>query len=295
MKDPSPALPRLAGAGMARRRYVDRLMRFLLSLSVVVSLLFLALVVIYLAQKGLQGLNWAFFTQPNKPVGVPNPGVANAILGTLLMVGLAAVMAVPIGVVAGLYAAEYGKANLLGYWVHYMADVLSGIPSIVVGIFVYAWIVIKMGTYSGFAGSVALAIIMLPVIVRTTEEMLRLVPDALREAGLALGLPRYKVLFGIVLPSAWSGIVSAIILAIARASGETAPLLFTALSNQYISWNMLKPMASLPVTIFNYAISPYDEWHVQAWAAGLTLLALVLVLSLLGRLLSSRQRSWSQR
>ena len=244
----------------------------------------------HLLGKGLAGLNWEFFTHMPKPVGELGGGVANAIVGTLLIVGMAALLAVPIGVAAGVYLAEYGRGRFATL-VRYTTDVLSGIPSIVVGVAAYGLVVVPMGRFSGLAGSVALAILMLPTIIRSTEEMVRLVPRSYREAALALGAPRWKTIQQIVIPAARPGIMTASMLAVARASGETAPLLFTALGNRFWSLKLDEPMATLPVFIFDYARAPYDDWNRQAWAGALVLVLLVTLLSALLRLTVRRVRA----
>lgn len=260
---------------------------YLASALVVAPLLF---ILGHLLGKGLAGLNWEFFTHMPKPVGELGGGVANAIVGTLLIVGMAALLAVPIGVAAGVYLAEYGRGRFATL-VRYTTDVLSGIPSIVVGVAAYGLVVVPMGRFSGLAGSVALAILMLPTIIRSTEEMVRLVPRSYREAALALGAPRWKTIQQVVIPAARPGIMTASMLAVARASGETAPLLFTALGNRFWSLKLDEPMATLPVFIFDYARAPYDDWNRQAWAGALVLVLLVTLLSALLRLTVRRVRA----
>lgn len=243
----------------------------------------LVLIVGHLLGNGLSGLNLAFFTHLPKPVGELGGGVANAIVGTLIIVGLAAAVAVPLGVAAGVYLAEYGRGRFATL-VRYTTDVLSGVPSIVVGVAAYGLVVVPMGRFSALAGSAALGILMLPTIIRSTEEMVLLVPRSYREAALALGAPRWKTIQQVVLPAASSGIITASMLAVARASGETAPLLFTALGNRFWSLKLDEPMATLPVFIFDYARAPYDDWNRQAWAGALVLVLLVTIVSGLLRL-----------
>lgn len=248
-------------------------------------------VLAYVATRGLRGLSLDFFTELPKPVGEAGGGLGNAILGTLVLVGLACAFCVPTGVLAGIYLAEFGN-NRFGKTVRFCADVLSGVPSIAVGIFVYTLVVLSMRRFSAFAGGLALGILMLPTLTRTTEEMLQLVPDSLREAGLALGIPKWRVILCVVLRTGASGIATGAMLAIARAAGETAPLLFTAFNNRFWSIRLDKPIGSLPVQIYTYAVSPYEEWHRQAWAAALTLVTLVLVLNVGARLvIASREHS----
>jgi phosphate transport system permease protein len=249
----------------------------------------LVLIVGYLIANGVGGLNLAFFTHMPKPVGEAGGGMANAIVGTLLVVGMAAAMGLPLGIAAGVYLAEYGRGRFASL-VRYTTDVLSGVPSIVVGVVAYGLIVVPMGRFSGLAGSVALAILMLPPIIRATEEMVRLVPQSYRQAALALGAPRWKTTQQIVLPAARAGIVTASMLAVARAAGETAPLLFTALGNRFWSLRMDQPIATLPVFIYDYAKAPYTDWNRQAWTGALVLVLLVATTSLVLRLTVRRVR-----
>src|SRR5438270_7674338 len=238
--------------------------------------------------RGVSGLNFDFWTRLPAPVGESGGGVGNAILGTLYIVGIAALIGVPVGVGAGVYLAERGGGRA-GDAVRFTAEVLSGVPSIVVGIVAYGLVVIPMRRFSALAGGVALAVLMVPTLARSTEELVRLVPRALREASLALGVPQWRTSLRVVLRTALGGIMTAILLAVARAAGETAPLLFTSLNNQYWNFSPDQPTASLTVQIFNYAVSPYSDWHDKAWGAALVLLILVGGLSLAGRLLSRRR------
>jgi phosphate transport system permease protein len=238
----------------------------------------LALIVWHLLARGLPAFDVTFFTHMPKPVGEAGGGMANAIVGTLIVVGIGALIAVPIGVGAGVWLAEYGKGKLAAI-VRYTADVLAGVPSIVVGVAAYGLVVVPMQRFSAIAGGVALSILMLPTIVRATEEVVLLVPRSYREAALALGAPRWRAIQEIVIPSAAAGIVTAVVLAIARAAGETAPLLFTALNNRFWSTQLDQPMASLPVFIYDYARAPYEDWNRQAWTGALTLLLVVTLLS----------------
>ena len=243
----------------------------------------LALIVWHLLVKGLPALSLSFFLDMPKPVGEPGGGMANAIVGTLILVGLGALFAVPVGVGAGVYLAEFGRGRFSSL-VRYTADLLSGVPSIVVGVAAYGLVVIPMGGFSALAGGVALGILMLPTIIRSTEEMVRLVPQSYREAALALGAPRWKVTQQVVIPAARAGIVTASMLAVARAAGETAPLLFTALGNRFWSTALTKPIASLPVFVFDYARAPYDDWNRQAWTGALVLVMMVTGISAVLRL-----------
>lgn len=249
-----------------------------LSLSVIFFLLG------YIAWKGFASVSWTFLTRLPRPTGELGGGIANAIVGSAKIVGLAGLLGVPVGVLAGVYLAEYGKGRA-GFWIRYAADTLTGIPSIVVGLFAYALVVQPLKHFSALAGSVALAIIVIPIVLRSTEEFVRLIPPAVREAGLALGLPQWKVTLRIVIPCAARGIITGSLLAMARAAGETAPLLFTSFGNQFWDNGYMNPMAALPHTIFTYAISPYDDLHQQAWAAALILMAFVLAVNLGSRLL----------
>lgn len=273
-----------------RRRLANVLMHVLALLSGLFGLLWLFWILAILVKKGLPAINWAFFTQLPTPPGTPGGGLANAIVGTLLVTGLATLIGVPVGVLAGTYLAEFGRASALAKSVRFVADVLVSAPSIVVGVFVYALVVIPMHGFSGLAGGVALAIIMVPVVVRTTEEILKLVPDTLREAALALGCPYWKVVLRICYRRALAGMTTGILLAVARVSGETAPLLFTALNSPFWSRSLSKPMATLNVTLFNYAMSPYDNWRSLAWGAALLITAGVLAATILARAVVGRIR-----
>jgi phosphate transport system permease protein len=238
----------------------------------------LALIVWHLLAKGLPALRPSFFFELPKPVGEAGGGMANAIVGTLILVGLGALFAVPIGVGAGVYLSEYGRGRFASL-VRYTTDLLGGVPSIVIGVAAYGLVVIPMGGFSALAGGVALGILMLPTIIRSTEEVVRLVPQSYREAALALGAPRWKVIQQVVVPAARAGIVTASMLAVARAAGETAPLLFTALGNRFWSTSLTKPIASLPIFVFDYARAPYDDWNRQAWTAALVLVMIVTLIS----------------
>ena len=271
------------------RGAVNRVALAACGLAATLVVLPLVLIVGYLLGHGLSGLNWAFFTHMPKPVGEAGGGMANAIVGTLLVVGTAALMAIPLGVAAGVYLAEFGRGRFASL-VRYTTDVLSGVPSIVVGVVAYGLVVVPLGHFSGFAGSVALAILMLPPIIRATEEMVRLVPQSYRQAALALGAPRWKTTQQIVIPAARAGIMTATMLAVARAAGETAPLLFTALGNRFWSLSMDQPIATLPVFIFDYAKAPYTDWNRQAWTGALVLVLLVTTISLILKLTVRRVR-----
>lgn len=239
--------------------------------------------------KGLPALSADFFTQLPKPVGEPGGGMANAILGSFIVIGIASAIGLPVGIGAGVYLAEYGR-NRLGATVRFTADVLTGVPSIVVGIFVYVLVVLTMHRFSALAGGLSLAVIMIPIVARTTEEMLRLVPVSLREAGLALGAPEWRVITGIVLRAARGGIVTGVMLAVARVAGETAPLIFTALNNSFWPAGLDQPVATLPVQIWTYATQPFEALQAQAWAGSTVLVLLVLSLSLFARFFTGGRR-----
>ena len=247
----------------------------------------LFLILFYIIREGITKINWHFLVNLPKPVGETGGGIANALIGSLLIVFYAALIAIPFGIMGGIYLSE-NKNSWLSYWCRLSVDVLQGTPSIVVGIVIYFWIVKPLGTFSALSGSIALAVMMLPIIVRSTEETLKLLPSTLKEAGLALGLPYHKVMLRIILPCGFSGVLSGIILAVARIAGETAPLLFTAFGNPYFSTDISKPMQSLPLLIFNYATSPYDEWHDLAWGAALILLLWILLLNIITKITTRR-------
>jgi phosphate transport system permease protein len=269
-----------------RRKLVDVVARGACVGATLLAIVPLASVLGYLLFQGLGGLSWDFFTELPQPVGESGGGFGNAMLGSLVLVGLACAIGIPVGVLAGVYLSEFGN-NRFAKAVRFSADVMSGVPSIAVGIFAYTLIVLQMRRFSALAGGFALAILMLPTVMRTTEELLKLVPDQLREAGLALGIPRWRVILRVVLRTGAPGIATGVMLAVARAAGETAPLLFTAFNNRFWSTDLDKPIGSLPVQIFTYAVSPYDEWHRQAWAAALVLVFMVLVLNIGARLLTA--------
>jgi phosphate transport system permease protein len=244
--------------------------------AVVLVLLPLIAIFGYLVYKGIGSLNWAFLTQTPKPVGEPGGGMANAIAGSCLILLIASVIGVPIGIGAGIYLAEYGQ-NRFGDLVRFTADVLNGVPSIVIGIVAYGIVVLAQGHFSALAGGVALAIMMIPTITRATEEMLLLVPQTIREAAYGLGVSRWRTTLSITLRTASSGVITGVMLAFARVAGETAPLLFTAFGNQYWNWKINQPTAALSLQVFTYAISPFDEWHRQAWAGALILITLIVL------------------
>lgn len=270
------------------RRLVSHFMVGLMAVAVIVALLPLLFILGTLLVKGAGSLNLAFFTRMPVPAGETGGGVAHAIVGTLIMVGTACLMGLPIGIAAGIFCAEYaGTAVAKG--VRFLADVMNGTPSIVVGVFAWTWIVARQRHFSAFAGAAALAVLMIPMVLRTTEELIKLVPNSLREAALALGYPRWRTSLSVMLRTALPGMVTGILLAVARVAGETAPLLFTALGSQYLSSDLKQPMAALPLVVFTYATGPYEEWHRLAWATALVLILVVLLLSIASRL-ATRQR-----
>lgn len=269
------------------RKALSHLVGLLCGLAVALALVPLALVLFYVVSQGISSLNVAFFTEMPKPVGEPGGGMANAIVGSLVVVALGAVMAIPIGIVSGIYASEYAGTRLAAA-VRFAADTLNGVPSIVIGVFVYGIAVLPFQHFSAAAGGVALGIMMIPLIMRTTEELLLLVPGALKEGALALGATRARAVFTVVLPAALPGIMTGILLALARIAGETAPLIFTAFNNRFFSTDISQPISTLTVQVFTYAISPYPDWHRQAWAGALVLVGIVVICSLLARVATAR-------
>ena len=267
------------------KSYGFQILTYVLAFAIVVPLL---AILFYIIRAGITRINWHFLVNIPKPVGESGGGIANAIIGSIIIIAVASVIAVPIGIMAGVYLSENRKSRL-AYWVRLSTDVLQGVPSIVIGIIAYFWLVKPLRGFSALSGSVALAIMMLPIIVRSTEETLKLLPDTLKEAALALGMPFHRVIFKVIIPVGISGILSGVMLSIARITGETAPLLFTAFGNPYLSVNITKPMQSLPLLIFNYATSPYTDWLNLAWGASLILLVWVLFLNILTKLLT---RKW---
>jgi phosphate transport system permease protein len=269
------------------RRIKDHLATLLAALALLLVLLPLAAIFIYLVQRGVGSINWAFLTRTPTPVGVPGGGMANAIVGTGVILAIASAIGVPLGIGAGVFLSEYGR-NRFGDAIRFTADVLNGVPSIVIGIVAYSLVVLRQKHFSALAGGVALGIMMIPTITRATEEMLLLVPRSVREAALGLGVSRWRTTVSITLRTAATGIITGIMLAFARVAGETAPLLFTAFGSQFWSANVNQPIAALPLQIFVYAISPYDEWHRQAWAGALVLIVLIVGTIAVVRLVASR-------
>lgn len=266
-----------------RRKIVSRIFEALCAAAVLVALLPLGLILFYVVKEGFGALNLAFFTQMPKPVGEEGGGMANAIAGTLILIGLAALFAVPVGCLCGIHLSEYPRTKFSSA-VRFAADVMNGVPSIVIGIFAYGLVVLPVKRFSAIAGGFALGLLMIPIVIRTTEELLRLVPPGLREGALALGATRSRAVFGVIVPAALPGILTGILVALARVAGETAPLLFTSFNNRFWSTNLGQPIASLTVQVFTYAISPYDDWHRQAWAGAFLLVMIILALSIIARL-----------
>ncbi|MFI5267926.1 MAG: phosphate ABC transporter permease PstA [Chloroflexota bacterium] len=264
---------------IVRRQVIDRTMGALLCLAAIVALTPLVLVIGYILANGLTGINLDLLTRLPKPVGELGGGMANAFLGTIIIIGLASLMGVPIGMLAGIFLSEMGN-NRVASLLRFMTDVLTGVPSIVIGIVAYTLIVVPMHSFSALAGGVALALIMIPVVTRTTEEALRRVPHSLREASLGLGVAEWKTILFVVVPSGMGGIVTGVMLAVARISGETAPLLFTAFGSRFWPDGLTKPIAAAPLQIFQYAVAPYKDWHSQAWAAAFILMVLILGLNI---------------
>jgi phosphate transport system permease protein len=270
-----------------RRKALSAIVMAFCAGSVLLALVPLGFVLFFVVSQGIRSINLAFFTHLPLPVGEPGGGMANAIVGTLIVSGLAAAMAVPIGVLSGIYMAEYAGMRLAGL-MHFAADMLNGVPSIVIGVFAYVIAVLPFKQFSALAGGFALGVMMIPIIARTTEQLLLLVPGAIREGALALGATRARAVFGVVVPAALPGIVTGIVLALARIAGETAPLLFTAFNNRFFSTSLKQPISTLTVQVFTYATGPYEDWHRQAWAGALVLVSIVLACSLLARLATRR-------
>jgi phosphate transport system permease protein len=274
-----------------RQRFVvDQLAVYALSLCAILVLWVLLSILFHLVSHGIRSINLEFITHLPKPVGEEGGGMANAIVGTLILLGIAVAVGVPIGLGAGIFLSEYAH-NQFAHVVRFMTDVMNGIPSIVYGIFAYAVFVLPMKSFSALSGGVALGIMMIPMITRTTESFVRMVPNSIREAGLALGAPKWRVIFDIVLPSSVGGIVTGIMVSLARVAGETAPLLFTAFGNRFWHSSLREPIAALPLQIFSYAISPFDDWHRQAWAGAFILIAIVFIINLLASYFVSRQKA----
>ncbi len=262
-----------------------QVLTILLSVACVIPLIF---ILIYIIQAGITKINWHFLTNLPKPVGEIGGGIANALVGSMIVIGVASVIAIPVGILCGIYLSE-NKNSKLAYWSRLCVDILQGVPSIVIGIVAYFWLVKPLGGFSALSGSAALAVMMLPIIIRSTEETLLMLPDTLREAAYALGMPFHRVILKVIIPCGISGILSGVMLSVARIAGETAPLLFTAFGNNYMATNLTKPMETLPHVIFTYATSPYNEWKDLAWGASCMLLIFVLVLNIFTKFIT---RKW---
>ena len=277
----------MTGAGFYfyRKKTINIIMMSLTVAAALGAIIPLILIFYYTISKGITFLNLNFFIAMPKPVGEPGGGMANAITGTLILIGLGGAIGIPVGIMTGTYLSEFGN-NKFGFMVRFLTDVLSGIPSIVIGVVAYTLVVIPMKHFSAFAGGIALGILMIPTITRTTEEMIKLVPHSLREAGLALGIPKWKITLAVVLRTAWKGIATGVLLGLSRAAGETAPLLFTALGNRFWSTKIMQPIASLTVYIYDYSKSPFEDWNQQAWTAALVLIILISLLSLIFRIVT---------
>jgi len=273
-----------------KRKFTDLVVSIWSVLSALMGIAILFWILGELLAKGVGALDWNFFVQLPSPPGVPGGGMANALVGTLVLTGSATLLAVPLGLMAGIYLAEYSDSAKVADYSRFSANVLMGMPSIIVGVFAYTLVVVPLGKFCGYAGALALAILMLPIVTRTTEDMLRLVPNTLRESALALGIPHWKVTLAIVFRAAKSGLITGVLLAVARVSGETAPLLFTALNSPYWFHGLGEPIPNLTVTIYNYAMSPYPDWQKQAWVASLIITLGVLVVTILARLILSGKK-----
>jgi phosphate transport system permease protein len=271
----------------ARRRFISGAVVAFCALSVVVALVPLGFILFFVLSRGIPGLDLAFFTQTPKPVGEVGGGMANAMIGTLMLLGMAALLAVPLGISTAVYLSEFKRSRLAGA-VRFAAEVLNGVPSIVIGIFAYSVAVLPFKHFSALAGGLALGVMMIPIVVKTTEELLALVPGSLREGALALGATRGRAVWSVMLPAALPGIVTGVLVALARVAGETAPLLFTSFNNRYWSTRIDEPIASLTVQIYTYAISPYEDWHRQAWAGATVLITAIFLFSMAARGVTSR-------
>ena len=274
-----------------QRKRINLLMTSVAAFCTVFSLGILFFILGYITYQGIASLNWTFLTQLPRPVGETGGGIVNAIVGSLKIVGLSTLIGAPIGILGAIYLSEYGN-NKIGSAIRYAADLLNGMPSIIIGVFVYTIIVLPMKHFSALAGSIALAIIMIPLIIRNTEEFVRLVPHTIREAALALGVLRWKMVLCVILPTASRGIITGVLLAVSRIAGETAPLIFTAFGNRFWDDGLLNPIASLPLTIFTYSISPYEDWHKQAWASAMVLILIVILGNIVARVIMRRSHGF---
>jgi phosphate transport system permease protein len=270
-----------------RRIFYDKLFKAIIVFLTFCSILPLFFILFFITSKGISVINWDFLTQLPKPVGEWGGGISNALIGTFLLVIIASIFSIPIGILTGIFLSEYRNGQL-AYLTRLCTEILQGIPSIVIGIIAYIWLVIPLGSFSALSGGIALGLMMLPVIIMATEETLKLIPDSLREASLALGVSYPRTVLKVILPAGFSGIITGILLGTARIAGETAPLLFTAFGSPYMNYNILKPINSLPLVIFNYASSPYPEWHKLAWGASLVLIISTLILNLFTKLVTKK-------
>jgi len=270
-----------------RRIFYDKLFKAIIVFLTFCSILPLFFILFFITSKGISVINWDFLTQLPKPVGEWGGGISNALIGTFLLVIIASIFSIPIGILTGIFLSEYRNGQL-AYLTRLSTEILQGIPSIVIGIIAYIWLVIPLGSFSALSGGIALGLMMLPVIIMATEETLKLIPDSLREASLALGVSYPRTVLKVILPAGFSGIITGILLGTARIAGETAPLLFTAFGSPYMNYNILKPINSLPLVIFNYASSPYPEWHKLAWGASLVLIISTLILNLFTKLVTKK-------
>ncbi len=273
---------------IGRRNNKNKLFKGIIIAGTIVSTLPLLLILFYIFRQGIAAINWQFLTNLPKPVGESGGGVSNALVGSIMILLVSCVIAIPLGIIIGIYLSEETKSKL-AYYCRLAVDVLQGIPSIVIGIIIYEWVVRPLGGFSAFSGSLALALMMLPSIIKSTEETLKLLPESLKEASLALGVPYYKTILRVIVPTGISGITTGVILSISRVIGETAPLLFTSFGNPFMSTDIFKPMSSLPLIIFNYATSPYEEWHQLAWGASMLLILMILFLNIITKIV---QRKW---
>lgn len=270
-----------------RRIFYDKLFKAIIVFLTFCSILPLFFILFFITSKGISVINWDFLTQLPKPVGEWGGGISNALIGTFLLVIIASIFSIPIGILTGIFLSEYRNGQL-AYLTRLCTEILQGIPSIVIGIIAYIWLVIPLGSFSALSGGIALGLMMLPVIIMATEETLKLIPESLREASLALGVSYPRTVLKVILPAGFSGIITGILLGTARIAGETAPLLFTAFGSPYMNYNILKPINSLPLVIFNYASSPYPEWHKLAWGASLVLIISTLILNLFTKLVTKK-------
>ena len=273
---------------IGRRNRRNKLFKLIIIAVTVIATLPLLFILYYIFKQGLAAINWDFFINLPKPVGESGGGIANALVGTILILLMSCIVAIPVGIIIGIYLSEDTHSRL-AYYSRLSVDVLQGIPSIVIGIIIYEWVVRPLGGFSAISGSMALALMMLPAIIKSTEETLKLLPGSLKEASLALGVPYYKTILKIIVPTGMGGITAGVILSISRVIGETAPLLFTSFGNSFMSTDVLKPMSSLPLIIFNYSTSPYEDWHQLAWGASLVLILMVLFLNVITKIV---QRIW---